>query len=478
MNYILKGHNFLNEIQTITQVFYPNEKFVESDGVSETSLTVISNLCDGFVTSSIYEDGIKISENEAPIDEIGDKKHISAAIKRSMFLILCEKNGYIPPWGLLTGIRPSKIVHELLAKGYDHSKIKEQMASEYFVHEDKIELCLKVALAENDILKKNTGRDYSLYIGIPFCPSKCLYCSFTSYSLDKYKNKTELYIDTLIREMQELKFFDTKRSLETVYFGGGTPTSLTENQLRRLLEAVNQNFDLSNVTEYTVEAGRPDTITEGKLSLLKQFGVNRISLNPQTMHDRTLNLIGRAHTVSDFLNAFKLARETGHDNINVDIILGLPEETVDDVKKTLDAILQLEPENLTVHTLAIKRASKLKESLDSYELAEVRTIEKMLALVQEETSKAKLYPYYMYRQKNMLGNFENVGYAKVGRECIYNIQIMEERQSILALGAGGITKIVDLGSGKIERVFNVKSVDDYISRLDEMLVRKQVLKEN
>ena len=300
-----------------------------------------------------------------------------------------------------------------------------------------------------------------------------MYCSFTSYPLGVYKNKVDGYIDALIKELSYIGESIKGKRLDSIYIGGGTPTSLTAEQLDRLMTNVGEIFDLSALMEYTVEAGRPDTITADKLKVIKNNGAGRISINPQTMNDKTLKLIGREHTVDDIKRVYAEARETGHKNINMDLILGLPGEGTAEVENTMAEIEKLAPENMTVHTLAIKRASRLREQLEDYDLAKAVLMEKLLDISASTAERMDLSPYYMYRQKNMLGSFENVGYAKKGCESVYNIVIMEETQSIYAAGAGASTKLYDKETGRIERVFNVKNVDEYIARIDEMIERKR-----
>ena len=330
----------------------------------------------------------------------------------------------------------------------------------------------EVAEEERRIVEAGKGK-IGLYIGIPFCPTRCLYCSFTSYPLKQYSSRVDSYIDCLIREMDFVKKYTDTKEIESIYIGGGTPTSLDEYQLDRLLSAVEERFILPS--EFTVEAGRPDTLTREKLRILKEHNVTRISINPQTLNDKTLELIGREHTAAMFFNAFEMAREEGHDHINTDIILGLPGEGEEEVINTMEGLERLSPESITVHTLAVKRASRLKETIEKYAMTDALTMEKHIAISRQYTEKMGMRPYYMYRQKNMVGNFENVGYCKENCQCIYNVQIMEEKQSIIALGAGASTKTVDTRTDRIERIFNVKSVDDYITRIDEMLERKKAL---
>ncbi len=484
MNFILLGHNYENEIQTITQVFYPNEKFVKLNysldnipNISEKIIVSIISDCE--CLAYIYKNGNIIAKSTSTITSFDDK-YLKKVVKDTMYEALKLKTGFKPPWGKLTGIRPSKKVRELLDKGFSNSEIISIMHEQFEVDKDKISLAINVALSEIKIIQNNNGSDFSLYIGIPFCPTKCLYCSFTSYAINKYENIVDKYLNCLYKEMEFVKKFSKGRYLETIYIGGGTPTSLNEAQLESLLENINYYFNIGDAIEFTVEAGRPDTITEEKLLILKKYGVNRISINAQTANNKTLEVIGRQHTYEQFLNAFYLARETGHKNINIDLILGLPNENINDVLYTLEQIGKLSPENITVHVLAIKRGSQLKENIYfdredySYILNSGKEVEKMIKLTDNHIKNLGLNPYYMYRQKNMIGNLENVGYCKEGYECIYNVQIMEEKQTIIAIGAGATTKTVDLSTNKIERTFNVKNVDEYINRIDEMILRKEV----
>ena len=313
---------------------------------------------------------------------------------------------------------------------------------------------------------------YSLYVGIPFCPSICLYCSFSSSPIKVWEKKVEDYLTALFKEIAFLGKAYAGRKLNTVYVGGGTPTTLTAEQLDRLMTCIEQNFDFTYLQELTVEAGRPDSVTPEKLKVLKDHKVTRISVNPQTMNQKTLDLIGRRHTVEETKQAFYMAREAGHDNINMDLIVGLPGEDIEDVRHTMEELRKLDPDSITVHSLAVKRAARLKLFRDTYEEMGLRNSQEIMDLTYRYCVEQGIYPYYLYRQKNMAGNFENVGYAKVDKAGIYNILIMEEKQTILAAGAGASTKFV-FAADHIERVENVKDVKQYIERIDEMIERKR-----
>lgn len=412
-----------------------------------------------------------------------EKKEAHDRFKKMLYLKLCERTGKTLPWGYLTGVRPSKIAYSMLENGIDESVISKRFTKEYLAKEAKAALAIRVAKTEKAILEEmDYKRGYSLYIGIPFCPTTCLYCSFTSYSLAAYASKVDLYLDALIKEMSYVAEAMAGQRLDTVYLGGGTPTTLSPAQLDRLLTELEQRFDMSSVRELTVEAGRPDSITMEKLQVLKKHNVDRISINPQSMNDSTLEVIGRKHTVAQVVEAFKMARAAGFDNINMDIILGLPGENADMVENTLKQISELKPESLTVHSLAIKRAAALNIWREKYSDMQIENSDDTVQTAADYAAAIGLEPYYMYRQKNMAGNLENVGYAKPGTECIYNILIMEEKQTIIAIGAGASSKIVfndeNEDKDRIERIENVKDVKNYIERIDEMIERKKTFFSN
>ena len=403
-----------------------------------------------------------------------NKTQYKNSMKRFLYAILAKNTGRSLPWGILTGIRPTKLVYELLEEGKTEKEIYKKMEEEYLCSEAKIAMSIKIARREAELLKEMDYQNgYSLYVGIPFCPSTCLYCSFTSYSIEKFANYVDAYLDALEKEIEYSATCFPDKKLTTVYFGGGTPTTLTAEQLDRLLGLVRKYYDFTFVKEFCVEAGRPDSITRKKLEILKKWGVDRISINPQSMQQRTLDLIGRKHTVDQIKEAFLLARETGHDNINMDIIIGLPGENQLDVIDTLSQIKELNPESLTVHTLAIKRAARLNLEKDDYADMKASDVPDMMEQTIKYAESNDYLPYYLYRQKNMADNLENIGYSKYGKEGLYNILIMEEQQTILALGAGGMSKFVFYKENRIERVNNVKSVMDYINRIDEMIERKK-----
>lgn len=421
-----------------------------------------------------------VIEPEVPEKDGCSKKELHEAFKCTLYTKLSAQLNKTLPWGYLTGVRPSKIAYTLLEKGADREQILEEFTKKHLVSEKKAQLALQVAQTEKSILEKMDYKNgYSLYIGIPFCPTTCLYCSFTSYSLAAYQSKVQPYLEALLKEMKYVSEAMRGRRLDTVYFGGGTPTTLSAGQLDMLLTELERQFDLSACRELTVEAGRPDSITYEKLCVLKAHHVDRISINPQTMNQQTLDLIGRRHTVEQIEEAFALAGKAGLDNINMDMILGLPGENKEMVQHTLEKIKALAPESLTVHSLAIKRAAALNIWREKYLDLQMDNSDEIVSMAADYAHQMGHQPYYMYRQKNMAGNFENVGYSKPGLECIYNILIMEEKQTIIAMGAGASTKIVFQNeteggqAGRIERIENVKDVTNYIQRIDEMIERKR-----
>ena len=466
MDYKIIGHNCTNTVIDMIQAFFPNEKYKEL-GYDEVSPRFLeSRYENGLVSARFFVD----SQVKGEVCSLSTDDDIAYAVKISIHKLWGQDNKL--PWGILTGIRPAKIASSMLESGMDDAEIMSYMQDKFLVSPERALLCTEIAKAEQEVLKKGSDDGYSLYIGIPFCPSKCLYCSFTSYPIDKHAAHTSRYIDAVKKELDYTANMFGGAAPETIYIGGGTPTSLDDKTFSALLESIEQTFDLSKAKEYTVEAGRPDTITEEKLDIMKNHGVNRISINTQSINDKTLARIGRGHTAAEFIASYELAREKGFDHINIDLILGLPGECEADVENTFRAVTALGAEEITVHTLAIKRASRLKAELPETDLAKVTQMENFLRVSKDYMDNFGYKPYYMYRQKNTLGNFENVGYRKPGFGCLYNVQIMEESCTIAAIGAGAISKFVNRESGRIERAFNVKDVDEYIGRVDEMMQRK------
>ena len=469
---------FEYEVRALTMAFFHGEKIsTKNEDTFEEEVTLTID-----IRMDEDEIGISFVQNEIPIllidckASLAERAEYKNQLKILLYQGLSKITGTTLPWGTLTGIRPTKQALSKLEEGRSLEEIESYFGERYLCSKEKTDLSVDIASRELDILHKIDYKNgYSIYIGIPFCPTRCLYCSFTAFSVKAYEDYVDSYLDALFKEIDYAKgcFDGLEKKLTTIYIGGGTPTSLNEAQLERLLIKINETYDLASIHEFTVEAGRPDSITYEKLRLMKQYGVTRISINPQTMNQETLDVIGRKHTVEDIRNVYEMAREIGHDNINMDLIIGLPGEDEASVAHTLEEIKAMDPDNLTVHTLAIKRAAYLNIYKERYADLTFGDAGKMLALTSDFAREEGYVPYYLYRQKNMSANLENVGYAKPGKECIYNILIMEEKQTIIALGAGASSKFVFPEEGRIERVENVKDVKEYVTRVDEMIGRKE-----
>ena len=464
---LLEDMTFEQDIRELLMAFYPEEKYIYTNEDVFLSL---------FLSKKSIEYHIKIKSEDnvlefsSPLRET--KFDTKNDLKRNIYINLLKLGNKELPWGTLTGIRPTKIVMEMLENDMSLEDIKKHLKEVYLVSDKRIKLCTDTAKNEFNILKKIDYKNgYSLYIGIPFCPTRCLYCSFTSYSIAQWKKDTDTYVEALCKELLAVSKMYKGKKLQTIYMGGGTPTSLEGYQLSKILNVVKKNFDLSNLLELTVEAGRPDSITREKLVALKEVGVDRISINPQTMQQKTLDLIGRHHTIEDIFESYKLAREVGFENINMDFIIGLNGEILEDVIDSFTKVKSFAPESITIHSLALKRAARLNTE-NKREIMDNDLILSMINTATDTCADLGLEPYYLYRQKNMAGNLENIGFSKPGKECLYNILIMEEKQTIIACGAGTSSKIV-FGDGRIERIENVKDPKLYIERLDEMIMRKE-----
>jgi len=462
MEITLNGHNYQDAVRQVVQLFFDLNSDIEvyselrEDGetVSYAKITACGK------TSEAYE---KSSDCKSVRD-------VQNTIKKSVFSA-CRKQSDMPaPWGISTGIRPAKTAREMLDEGFREEEIVKFMQDEFWMSPQKARLSYEVAKKEKNLLDKRIENGVSLYIGIPFCPTRCAYCSFISQAT-KYNDKFIIpYTHALVKEIEHTAKLAEKYKLqpETVYFGGGTPTVLSPESLDYVISAVRKAFDMSMVKEFTIEAGRPDTFSEKMLEVLDKNKVSRISINPQTMHQKTLDLIGRKHTTKETVRAFEMAHKYGSFSINADIIAGLPEETVSDFVNTVENLLLLKPDAITVHTMYLKRAARLIDEFSKYRFAS--SAAEMVEYSYNKLKKEGYLPYYMYKQKNTLGNLENVGYCKEGHECLYNIYIMEEVHTILAMGGGASTKMVS--GSRIERSFNPKEAADYINRIDEILERK------
>lgn len=489
---LLDKAEFEYDIHSLVKAFYPKEEvYVSTKDKEKKEEPVHYHMDVQFAPEEIIFSWKRVEASEDNANQTGitkcvavddtNRKETKNSLKRTLYQLLSEYTGVELPWGNLTGIRPTKIPMALLEEGKSEEEIARYMKETYFTSDEKIKLSIEIAERELELLHKlDYEEGYSLYIGIPFCPTTCLYCSFTSYSMSAWKNRMDDYLSALEKELDYTAVKFAHKKLNSIYIGGGTPTTLNPQQLDRLIRKIKCSFDLSNLVEFTVEAGRPDSITKEKLMVLRNHDISRISINPQTMKQETLDLIGRHHTVQQTIDSFYLARELGFDNINMDLIVGLPGESLSDVADTMEVIRKLSPDNLTVHSLAIKRAARLNIQRERYQDFEIVNTADHIALTSKVAEEMGLSPYYLYRQKNMAGNFENVGYAAPGKAGVYNVLIMEEKQSIVACGAGASTKRVWVqpnpdGTHRIERAENVKDVAQYIARIDEMIERKSRL---
>ena len=473
-----KKNKYTYNAYHIVKSFFPGEEIIQKVEEKQESLMAV-RLPGGSCFSLAPEEVDAVLEGQKFFSEEEREQAVKKEVTRRLYLYLTEETGRTLAWGTLTGVRPTKIPMEQLEGGASEEEAARFMMKKYCVSPEKAGLAAEVASRENALLSRlDCEKGFSLYVGIPFCPSVCSYCSFSSSPVGQWKDRVDAYLDALIKEIRYIGSRVAGRVPDTVYIGGGTPTTLEPEQLKRLLDTVTECFDLSNVLEFTVEAGRPDSITEEKLSVIREYPVSRISVNPQTMQQKTLDLVGRRHTVEQTVAAFELARRLGFDNINMDLIAGLPGETVEDMEDTLRQVEALHPDSLTVHALAIKRAARFGQEGRTADLH--AEISGMVEKAYESARRMGLLPYYLYRQKNIAGNFENVGYAELDKAGIYNILIMEEKQTILAAGAGASTKIllqnpIIKDGGKevnLVRAENVKSINDYIARIDEMIERK------
>ncbi len=484
----LNRTNFEYDVHSIVKAFYPEEQVhVITPEMSEEKKAGLRDAVRFKV--ELREDGgtLWIEGEKRDWKQAGEgEKEYKYAFKCFLYRVLSQVTGRCLPWGSLTGIRPTKIAYGLLEQGRSVPEIVAYYMEKYDVSKEKAELAVDIAGRERALLAGishgneggQQGGDvpgYSLYIGIPFCPTTCLYCSFTSFPIGAYRRQADAYLDCLIQEISYVAKLYADRILDTVYIGGGTPTTLEPEQLERLLRNLREKFDFSQVKEFTVEAGRADSITADKLQVFKKYGVGRISVNPQTMNQKTLDYIGRKASVEDVRRAYELARAMGFDNINMDLILGLPGEAEGEVRHTMESVVEMAPDSLTVHSLAVKRGSRLNQRILEDGIADLgRNTEEIMEIAAAGARELGLVPYYLYRQKNMAGNFENVGYAREGKLGLYNILIMEEKQTIVACGAGSTSKRV-YPDGRIERSENVKDVSQYIERIGEMIERKRVL---
>lgn len=478
----LRGHTYKYESEKVCRIFFPTAKitFAEENApeaadedrvIAEKKETENGAVyaCMAVVGGKTAFAAVKEDPSKAELIE-------ENALAAAMLQALGELTGITPPWGILTGVRPSKLMRKLIAQRGEAQAVRS-FQTELQVSPSKTELARRVALAENDAVALSRPDSCSLYVAIPFCPTRCSYCSFVSHSIASAKKLIPDYVRLLGEELRQTAAIvrELGLRLETVYFGGGTPTSLSAADLAALLDTVNASFDMTGLREFTVEAGRPDTVDEEKLRVLKNGNVGRISINPQTFSDAVLENIGRKHTAADIEEKYLLARKTGFDNINMDLIAGLAGDTPEGFAATVDRAITLAPENITVHTLALKRAADLVTG--GGETGSADHTPQMVEYANAALSAAGYAPYYMYRQSKSLGNLENVGWTVPGKACLYNIYMMEETHTVLACGAGAVTKLKAPFGELIERIYNFKYPYEYISRFPELTARKAQIAE-
>lgn len=470
MNLYVKNHNFHFELENLTRLFFPNEKITVIRDFSEPQPPYIYTEVSDKITISVNIGSFNKFETAVKKLTDDDNELVSAQL---LYKLLCDFTGLTQPWGILTGVRPVKLLRKLAEESNEEQAVKKFL-NDFFVSNEKTALSRETEHNERKILELSRPESFSLYVGIPFCPSRCSYCSFVMASIERAEKLIEPYTKLLCEEIKRTAEIANKLGLrlETVYFGGGTPTTLSAEQLDTVLGTVNKSFDMSTCREFTVEAGRPDTINSAKLFALKENKVDRISINPQTVNDEVLKTIGRKHTAQQFFDAFELARKCGFDNINTDLIAGLPTDTPESFKNSLDSIVKLNAECITVHTLCMKRASRLTTEGVTLDLQQARDAREMLAYTQNILGQNEYIPYYMYRQSRMVGNLENVGWSKRGFESLYNVYVMDETHTILACGSGGVTKLKRNNPDYLERIFNFKYPYEYIDRFDELIQRK------
>ncbi len=474
MRLCLINNDYKYEIEKLIRIFLPFEKIDFSDKEEITERCVVTKIIDNKAFAELYF-GEKIYKDCQFIYNINNNINKDSELFLALALYNCftTATGYFPDWGILTGIRPAKLFSRLLReKGETYTK---KYFSEYLkVKPKKLSLCIETLNGEGEITALSKSNSYSLYISIPFCPTRCSYCSFVSHSIEKAKKLIPQYVEYLCKELILTSEIAKKNklNLETIYIGGGTPTTLSAQQLEQIMLTVKNNFSFDSLREYTVEAGRPDTITNDKLEVIKKYGATRISINPQTMNNSVLKEIGRNHTAEETVEAFNLARKCGINNINMDLIAGLPTDTFESFKTTLEKVIDLSPESVTVHSLSMKRSSTLSVSGDTPEIEMGKIASSMVDYAYKTLGNNEIKPYYMYRQSKTVGNLENVGYSKKGYECLYNVFIMDETHTILSCGASAVTKLREPHGDLIERTFNYKYPYEYLSKFDEILNRK------
>lgn len=470
---VVNNHPFSYDVENLAEIFFPYEKIKvlsQLPQVCNDNIVAVTEICGDeiIVDARVFE---KKAVKKEKINQDSDCQNIMSVLFYSAF---SELLGVSYPWGILYGVRPARFWHSISDK-YSKEQARQIFAQKYLVSPEKLSLVEQVAENENKIISLSANKSFSLYVSVPFCPTRCSYCSFVSHSIEKAAALVEPYVDLLVREIEQTEIYAKELGLrlESVYYGGGTPTTLSAKQLTRIAAAIRDDFDLSCLREYTVEAGRPDTVNADKLAALKAAGVGRISINPQSFNDNVLSAIGRRHSVKQTLDAFELARNAGFDNINMDFIAGLPKDDVESFKHSIKTAVSLGAESITVHTLCLKSGAYMVTRDNVFDTGDIDTVAEMVDFSREYLSAAGYVPYYMYRQGKSLGNLENVGWSKPGNECLYNVFMMDETHSVFAVGAGAVTRLKNPLSGKIERIYNYKYPYEYIDGFDNMLKRKE-----
>lgn len=460
------NHQLQFDMKNICTLFFPYEK-IKTEGsedivvITEKSEAVLA------VDAKVYDKHLK------KIHKLTEGEDMAVAMSVLLYSVLSELMGYEPPWGILFGVRPAKLMHRLCGE-MGREEAKNYFLNSFLAKKDKTALTLEVMKHENEVIALSGKNSFSLYVSIPFCPTRCSYCSFVSHSIERTQKLMTPYVDLLCTELEQIGEIAKKLSLrlETVYFGGGTPSTLSADLLTKIFSTIEKHFDMSTLREYTVEAGRPDTVTEDKLLALKAAGVTRISINPQSFNDEVLEAIGRRHTSQQTIDAYNLARSLGFDNINMDFIAGLPKDSLDSFKSSIDKGIALGAESITVHTLALKSAAYMVTRDMTFDLTDRLTTADMVRYSNAVLSDSGYYPYYMYRQSKSLGNLENVGWCKPNYDCLYNVYMMDETHSVFSAGAGGVTRLKNQENGHIERIYNYKYPYEYIDSFDEIVKRK------
>ncbi len=476
-------------VQTLCMIFFPGEKFVENQEITEDTpvmeVMVKNSETSSYAWAKLTYQG-KVAEAKKTVDfipEVTKQRTAKIAAGNVVLAVGSEILGYRPSWGMLTGVRPSKVAMEMLLNGNSKAKVRKILNNDYFVIPKKAALATDIARREQKIIGNPDIKDCSIYISIPFCPSRCSYCSFVSYTTPKLLSLIPAYLEKLCEDLTSVldTVIELGLNLKTIYIGGGTPTILTEEQLEKLLSLIDSKIDVSSLEEFTLEGGRPDTITAGKLAVAKKYGITRVSVNPQSLNEQVIKSIGRSHSIEEFYRAFEIARNSGIKCINTDLIAGLPGDTFKYFSSTFDKIIALEPENITVHTFCVKKAADILAQNQNIYSIRGGDVGKCVDYSQLRAQAAGYLPYYMYRQKNTVGNFENVGFAQEGTEGLYNIYMMEEVHSILSVGAGAVTKLVEyypanIASTKIIRHFNPKYPYEYLDNYSSANVIEEIKK--